>query len=76
VISKVDSKKAAAHSSNHQDNITILLVCEHDDDTTANDELDRGCTATDLDVSTEIADGILSGIEKVDNLSLPTPSTN
>jgi hypothetical protein len=62
----VDSKKAAAHSGNYQDNISILLAYEHDDDTTANDELDGG----------EITDSILSGIEKVDNLPLPTPSTN
>jgi hypothetical protein len=56
----VDSKKAAACSGNYQDNISIPLVYEHNDDTTANDELDGGCTATDLDVSAEITDGVLS----------------
>jgi hypothetical protein len=49
-ISKVDSKKAAACSGNYRDNISIPLAREHDDDTTANDELDGG----------EITDGILS----------------
>jgi hypothetical protein len=66
LISKVDSKKAAACGGNYQDNISITLAHKHDDDTTANDELNRG----------EITDGVLSGIEKVDNLPLPTPSTN
>jgi hypothetical protein len=66
VISKVDSKKAAAHSGNYQDNISILLTHEHNDDTIANDELD----------GSEITDSVLSRIERVDNLPLPTPSTN
>jgi hypothetical protein len=51
VISKVCSKKAAACSGNYQDNISIPLACEHDDDTIANDELDGG----------EITDSVLSG---------------
>ena len=37
-ISKVDGKKAAAHGSNYQDNVTIPLVHEHDDNATADDE--------------------------------------
>jgi hypothetical protein len=73
VISKVDSNKAVTHSGNYQDNVTILLTCEHDNNATANDELNGGGTITDLDVGAEAADGVLSGIEKVDN---PTPSAN
>ena len=72
----MDGKKAVAHSGNFQDTVTILLAHEHDNNATANNELDGGGTITDLDVGAEAADGVLSGIEKVDNLPLPAPSAN
>lgn len=74
-ISKVDSKKAVAHSGNYQDNVAIPLACERDNNTPVSDELNRGSMVTDLDIGAEVA-GVLSEIEKVDNLPLPTTFAN
>ncbi|KAF8234673.1 hypothetical protein L208DRAFT_1070791, partial [Tricholoma matsutake] len=65
-ISNADGKKAAARGSNYQDNVTIPLACEYDDNATADDEPDGdGIEVTELDVGAEVVDGVLSGIERL-----------
>jgi hypothetical protein len=58
-----EGRKAAMRSGNYQDTITTPLSREHDHDATDDNEIDG--IAADLDADTDIADGVLSAIEKV-----------
>ena len=50
-------------SGNYQENIAMPLSHEHDNDATADDKIDD--VTADLDNDTDVADGVLSAIEKV-----------
>ncbi len=73
-ISKSDGKKATVHGDNYQDNITAPLACEHDHNTTANDDLDGNGMVMDPHV--EATNHVLSGIEKAGHLQFPIPAVN
>ncbi|KAF8813536.1 hypothetical protein BYT27DRAFT_7270048 [Phlegmacium glaucopus] len=67
-ISKAEGKRAAARSRNYQDNVTTPLTHEHDDDATANDEIDEDSEAVqpmDPDTNIEAANGVLPAIERL-----------
>jgi hypothetical protein len=57
-----EGKKAATRNGNYQENVTLPLSREHDNDATADDELMD--VDPDLDDDAEF-DGVLSAIEKV-----------
>ena len=63
MIPRAEGKKAATRNGNYQENVTLPLSREHDNDTTADDKLMD--VDTDLDNDADIADGVLSAIEKV-----------
>ncbi|KAI0294735.1 hypothetical protein BC826DRAFT_1104496 [Russula brevipes] len=62
-ISKAEGKKAAMRGSNYQDTIATPLSSEHDHNTTDDNEIDD--ITADLDMDTDVADGVLPAIEKV-----------
>ena len=64
-ISNAEGKKAAACSGNYQDNVTTPLAHEHDDDATANNEIDEEAEDMDLDTNVEAANSVLPAIERV-----------
>ena len=64
-ISKANGQRAAACGNNYQDNVTIPLTCEHDNNTIAKDNPDGDIEVAD----TEVADGVLSGhIDKLQHI--------
>ena len=52
-------------SGNYQDNVTTPLPCEHDEDATANDEIDEEVEDTNMDTNVEATNGVLPAIEGV-----------
>jgi hypothetical protein len=60
---KAKGKKAAMHSSNYQDNITMPLSCEYDYDAIADNEIDK--VIGDLDADADPTSGVLTTIERV-----------
>jgi hypothetical protein len=71
-MSKADGKKAAARSGNYQDNVTIPLAREHDDNATADVEPDGDDVVMDVDAAVVQVgtQSVPSAIEKVGNLQI------